>query len=166
MEFLMSLLADGYTWYTISFVIFAFIIFKLGVPVINAALDKRIEGIKKDLDEAENLRIEAQEMLAQYQRKYRDAEIESEKIIETARENAQAYREKAEAEMNELINRREEQLKDRLKRMEQNAIAEIKAYAADLAMNAANQIIIEKLDKSTNAKLVKQSIANIEANIH
>ena len=162
----MSLLADGYTWYTISFVIFAFIIFKLGVPVINAALDKRIEGIKKDLDEAENLRIEAQEMLAQYQRKYRDAEIESEKIIETARENAQAYREKAEAEMNELINRREEQLKDRLKRMEQNAIAEIKAYAADLAMNAANQIIIEKLDKSTNAKLVKQSIANIEANIH
>ncbi len=162
----MALLADGYTWYTISFLIFAFIIFKLGMPVVNAALDKRIEGIKKDLNEAENLRIEAQEMLAQYQRKHRDAVQESEEIIAVARESAESYRANAEAEMKELMDRREDQLEDRLKRMEQNAISEIQAYAADLAMGAATQIIIDKLDKKTNAKLVEQSIANVEANIH
>ncbi len=166
MEFITTLLQDGYTWYTFSFLIFAFIILKLGGPVINAALDTRIDGIKKDLDEAENLRIEAQEMLAQYQRKQRDATEESEKIIATARESADAYIIKAEGEIKELMARREEQLNDRLKHMEQNAINEIQSYAADLAMKAANQIIIDTLDKNINEKLVKESIANVEANIH
>ncbi len=166
MEFLTTLLESGYTWYSFSFIIFAFIIFKFGAPVISAALDGRIAQIKKDLSEAESLRVEAQEMLAQYQRKHRDAVQESERMLETARENAAQFQAKAEADLEEIMERREAQLAERLSRMEQNAINEIQAYAADLAMNAASQIIIEKLDKKTNAKLVEQSIVNVEANIH
>ncbi len=162
----MELLQDTHVWFVFSFIIFVGIIFKLGRPALNALLDGRIEQIKKDLEESENLRVEAQEMLAQYQRKHRDAVQESDKIIATAKENAKQFKEKAEAELNELISRREAQLEDRLVRMEQNAINEIQAYAADLSMNAAAQIIAEKLDKKTNAKLVEQSIGSIEANIH
>ncbi len=166
MEFLTALLEDGYTWYTFSFLIFAFIIVKFGAPFMKTALDGRIEQIKKDLSEAESLRVEAQEMLAQYQRKHRDAVQESEQILKTARENAEQFKAKAEADLEEIMARREAQLEDRLKRMEQNAINEIQSYAAELAMNAASQIIIDKLDKKTNAKLVEESIVNIEANIH
>ena len=166
MEFLTELLADGYTWYTFSFLIFAAIIIKVASPIITSGLDSRIEEIKKDLAEAENLRVEAQEMLAQYQRKHRDAVQESEKIIKTARDNAEQFKAQAEADLDEIMQRREQQLESRLQRMEQNAISEIQAYAADLAMNAATQIIVDKLDKKTNSKLVEQSIANVEANIH
>ena len=166
MDFVTHLLQDGYTWYTFSFLIFVGLIVKFGVPVINKGLDSRIEQIKKDLAESESLRVEAQEMLAQYQRKHRDAVKESEKIIATARENAEKFKANAEAELNEIINRREQQLVERLNRMEQNAVNEIQAYAADLAINAATQIIIEKLDKKTNAKLVDQSIENVQSNIH
>ncbi len=166
MELLTELLADGYTWYTFSFIIFAAIIIKVASPIVSKALDTRIEGIKKDLEEAENLRVEAQEMLAQFQRKHRDAVHESEKIIENAKENARQFRQQAEAELDEIMQRREQQLESRLQRMEQNAISEIQAYAADLAMNAATQIIVDKLDKKTNSKLVEQSISDIESNIH
>ena len=166
MEFLTALLENGYTWYTFSFLIFAFIVFKFGAPFIVSALDGRIAQIKNDLKEAESLRVEAQEMLAQYQRKHRDTVKESEKMLDDARENAKQFKAKAEADLDEIMKRREAQLEERLKRMEQNAISEIQAYAADLAMNAASQIIIEKLDKKTNAKLVEKSIVNIEANIH
>ncbi|MGH1403139.1 MAG: F0F1 ATP synthase subunit B [Alphaproteobacteria bacterium] len=162
----MELLQDTHIWFIFSFIIFVGILFKFGMPALNSMLDGRIEQIKKDLEEAENLRVEAQEMLAQYQRKHRDAVQESDKIIATARENAQQFKEKAESELDELITRREAQLEERLIRMEQNAINEIQSYAADLAMNAAAQIIAEKLDKKTNAKLVEQSIGSIEANIH
>ncbi len=166
MEFLTAILEDGYIWYTFSFLIFGFIVIKLGRPIILSALDGRIEQIKKDLQEAESLRVEAQEMLAQYQRKHRDAVQESEAMLTAARENAEQFKAKAEADLEEVIKRREAQLEDRLKRMEQNAISEIQSYAADLAMNAASQIIIEKLDKKTNAKLVEQSIVDIETHIH
>ena len=162
----MDILLDGYTWYTISFVIFAAIVYKFGAPALSAMLDARIAEIKKELEQSESLRIEAQEMLAQYQRKHRDAVQESEKIIQTARENAEKFRAKAEKDLEELMTRREQQLEERLQRMEQNAINEIKAYAADLAMNAASQIVIDKLDKKTDAKLVDESIAGIDSNIH
>ncbi len=162
----MELLQDSHIWYIFSFVIFAGIIFKYGIPALNNLLDGRIEQIKKDIEEAESLRVEAQEMLAQYQRKHRDAVQESESIIANAKENAKQFKEKAEAELDEIIKRREAQLEDRLERMKQNAINEIQSHAADLAINATRQIIIEKLDKKANAQLVGQAIENIETNIH
>ncbi len=162
----MDALQDSNIWYLFSFIIFVGIIIKFGLPAFNKLLDTRIEQIRKDLEEAENLRVEAQEMLAQYQRKHRDAVKESEKIISTAKENAKQFKEKAEAELEEIIKRREAQLEDRLERMKQNAINEIQAHAADLAVNATKQIIIDKLDKKANSQLVEQSIMNIENNIH
>lgn len=159
-------LDDPNVWFTLSFVIFAGVIYKYGIPALNKMLDGRIAKIIEDLHEAENLRIEAQEMLAQYQRKHRDALDESKKILDTARENAEQYRVTVEAELEDTIARREQQLEDRMKRMEQNAITEIQGYAADLAMNAAKEIIAKKLDKSTNAKLVEEAIVNVERNIH
>ncbi len=162
----MELLQNSDVWFTFSFVIFAFIIMKYGLPAFNALLDSRIDDIKRDLKEAESLRVEAQEMLAQYQRKHRDAVQEAEKILETAKENAQQYKTQAEAELNDLIDRREAQLQDRLARMEQNAINDIQSHAADLAINAAKQIVLDKLDKKTGTKLVDGAIANVAVNIH
>lgn len=155
-----------YIWYTFSFIVFAFIVVKFGGPVFNAALDKRIAEIKTELKTAENLRIEAQEMLAQYQRKHRDALKESETIIKTAKESAQKIQAQAEADLEASMARREQQLVTRLQRMEEDALNEIKSYAANLAMEAARQIITEKLDKNTNAKLLEHSIQDIQANIH
>ncbi len=161
-----ELLYDTNFWYVLSFIIFAGVILKFGMPALNKLLDGRIEQIKSDLAEAENLRVEAQEMLAQYQRKHRDAVQESEQILAKAKENAEKFKASAEAELEEIIKRREVQLEERLNRMEQNAINEIQAYAADLAMSAAKQIIIDNLDKKTNSALVDSSIKNIESNIH
>ncbi|MBI1301989.1 MAG: hypothetical protein GC137_10110 [Alphaproteobacteria bacterium] len=161
-----SILENPYMWYTLSFLILCFIIYKFGGPAINKYLDGRIEDIKRDLQEAESLRVEAQEMLAQYQRKHRDAVQESEKILQKAKENAEKFRKTAEAELEAVMKRREQQLEERLKRMEQNAIDDIKSYAAQLAMNAAEQIVIDQLDKKTNTKLVDHSIDALEKNLH
>lgn len=159
-------LYDSNLWYVFSFVIFLGLVLKFGWPAITSLLDERISQIKTDLEEAENLRVEAQEMLAQYQRKHRDAVKEAEEIINKAKQSAKDYKKQAEADLDEIMQRREQQLTDRLKRMEQNAMNEIQAHAADLSMNAARQIVIEKLDKKTNAKLVDEAISNLETNIH
>lgn len=159
-------LSDEYFWYTISFVMFVGFLWKKALPIINSLLDGRIAQIIKNLEEAENLRVEAQEMLAQYQRKHRDALQESQKIIDTAKENARQYKEKALADLETTMKAREEQLTERLERMEQNAIGHIQTYAAELAMQAARQIIEENLDKKTNVKLVDDAIKSIEKNIH
>ena len=162
----MNFLNDPYIWLVFSFAIFCGILWKKGKGAFLALLDKRIELIREEIKTAENLRTEAQELLAQYQRKHRDALKDAEKIISNAEKQAAAIQQKAESELNESIERRERQLKERLERMEQSAINQIQAYAADLAIKATAEIIAHKLDKKANEKLVDQAIKDIDKNLH
>ncbi|MCB9983958.1 MAG: hypothetical protein H6861_09885 [Rhodospirillales bacterium] len=165
-----ELLADShhgaYIWYTISFIVFATIVYKFGKPAVLNYLDARIEAIREEISTAENLRVEAQEMLAQYQRKHKDAVKDAEKIVTNARKQAAEIQKKAEADLDETIARREKQLGERLERMKQNAQAEILEYASNLAIAATGEIIAEKLDKKANEKLVADTIKNVGANLH
>lgn len=161
-----EIFADEYTWLTISFLIFAFVVYKAGKGKILAMLDARIEAIRDELKTAENLRIEAQEMLAQYQRKHRDAVKDSERIIATAQKQADEIRRQAEKELDETIALRERQLAQRLDRLKQNAVDEIREYAANLAIAATAEIISEKLDKKANEKLVDQAIKDVGKSFH
>ncbi len=162
----MDFLMDTHIWYAISFVAFAFVVYKYGKPVILKYLDVQIEAVREELRTAENLRIEAQELLAQYQRKHRDAVEEAQGIIKHAEQHAAEIRLKAERDLDEILARREKQLKDRLKRMEVAAVNEIQSYAANLAIEATAEIIAEKLDKKTNETLVESSIQDIGQKLH
>lgn len=155
----MAILEDSMIWLALSFLIFAFIVYKFGKAAFLSILDKRITQIKTELETAESLRIEAQEMLAQYQRKQRDAETEAETIIAKAEQHAIEIRKNAEAQLEETLMRREKQIKDRLTQMEVKAIQEIRTHAAALAVEATAQIIQDNLDKKSGEKLVDASVA-------
>lgn len=157
----MELLQDTYIWYIFSFAIFIVIAVKFGKSAILGMLDSRIEQIRKDIEEAENLNTEAQEMLAQYQRKYRDAIQEADEITKTAKDHATAQVAEADKQLKETIARREKQLQDRIQAMEETAKKEIQSYAAQLSVNAATQIIQDKLDKKANENLIESGIKNV-----
>lgn len=158
-----ELLQDTNVWVLLSFLIFAFVMYKFGVGKFLGLLDSRIEEIKTEIDTAENLRVEAQELLAQYQRKQRDAETEAAQIVANAKEHAKKISDQAKAELEESMNRRETQLKDRLARMEAQAMQDIKAHAARLAVEATKEIIATHLekDKSLRDRLISDSVADI-----
>ena len=161
----MDFLQDANNWVFISFVIFAFIFIKKGKAALLGKLDARIEEIRKEIETAESLRIEAQELLAQYQRKQRDAAKEAEAIVSHARESAVQIRREAEIALKETIARREEQLQDRLQRMEEKAINDIRAYAAELAVRATREIIVSEMDAATNEGMVDKSIKAVSGKL-
>lgn len=161
-----SLIQDPTAWLAVSFVLFMIVLYKKGKGALTSMLDARIEGIREEIETAENLRVEAQELLAQYQRKHRDAVKEAEQIIADAEKRAEEITKAADAELKEITKRREKQLKDRLDRLEQSAIGEIRSYAADLAIKATAEIIADNLDKKTNDKLVDEAIKELPGNIH
>jgi len=157
----MDFLVDSYFWYLVSFAMFAGIIWKYGKPALLNYIDNRIAAIREEIAQAESLRTEAHELLAQYQRKHRDAVNEAEGIIKNAQHHAKEIRAQAESEIEETIGRREKQLEERIARMEQSAIEEIKTHTANLAIEATASIIADKLDKKANQNLVDASIKNI-----
>lgn len=162
----MEFLNDPGIWLLASFVIFVGLIVKFGKAALLGMLDARINAIREEIKTAENLRIEAQEMLAQYQRKHKDSMKDAEQILETAKEQASEIKKQADVELKETIKRREKQLTERLDRMKQTAKDEIREYAANLAIEATSEIIADKLDKKANDKLVDAAIKNVGANIH
>jgi len=163
---LMELLQDTNVWLIFSFLILCFIMVKYGKNAVTNMLDNRIDVIKTELQTAESLRVEAQELLAQYQRKQRDAEQEAETIIAKAEKHALEIRKLAEAQLAETLERREQQLKDRLAQMEHSAIQEIREHAANLAVQATAQIISEKMDKKATDRLMQDAVTAVAKNIH
>lgn len=160
-----ALYHDTSLWLAVSFVLFAYILWAKGWPVIDAALQSRINDIREELKNAENLRIEAQEMLAQYQRKNRDSLREAEVILRNAEKQAEHMRREAETSLQTMLTRREAQLTEKLSMMKTDAIAEIRDYASALSIQATREIILETLDAAAHENLTSQSIASLPRNI-
>lgn len=157
--------SDAHTWVLVSFLLFAFVAFRYGKKAFLSKLDTQIDTIRDDIKSAESLRIEAQELLAQYQRKQRDATKEAEEIIAGAKSAAAMIRTESEKELQALMARKEVQLGERLKRMEETAKAEIQTYAAELAIKATAEIIHSKLDQAANDRLIDASIQAVSTQL-
>ena len=148
-------------WVAFSFIIFVALAVKFGGKGIIGALDKKIAEIKSEIETAERLKAEAQALLAEFQTKQRDAEKAAAEIIEQAKASALAVQKMAESDLAETMERREAQLADRLKRIEEKAIADIQNHAAELAMKATREIVAKTLDDKASTKLVDQAIASV-----
>ena len=79
-------------WGTISFVVLFVLLWKFAWPGIKKGMDARTERIRDDLDAAEAAKTEAEHVLDDYQAQLADARNESARIIEEARQQADALR--------------------------------------------------------------------------
>lgn len=157
-------LSDSNNWVLLSFILFVALAFKLGRKSVTNALDNHINKAKQDVEEAERLRVEAQELLSKYQRLQRETAADAENVVKTAEEHAAKIRETAEKELETELARREEQLKERLSLMETQAIEEMRSYAADLAVKATREIIVENIDNKKAKALNDKAISDIAEN--
>jgi F-type H+-transporting ATPase subunit b len=157
----MALFQDSNFWVLLSFLLFIAIFLRYGKSAALGILDKKIETIRTELTQAETLRVEAQELLAEYQRKHKDAMKEAEKIIAEAKNNAQNIRAKAKEDAKKAEERREKQLQEKLTRIEQNARSEIETYIAKIAVQSAAHVLSNKIDAKTDKVIISNTLDNI-----
>ena len=155
-----GLLGDTSFWVLMSTAIFAVVAWKKGRGPLLDMLDTRTAKIKAELDEAERLRIEAQDLLSECQKKHRDAIQTAQKIIDNAQQTAKRLEDEAQTKLEDSLKRREEQLLDRITRAEAAAVQELRDQAADIASRAAEILLEDALNKK-GGKLVDDAIAEI-----
>ena len=143
----------------LAFIAFFVLLARFGVHrTLAKSLDDRAGAIRNELDEAKRLREEAQEMLASFQRKQREAEAEAEAIIAQAKSEAKSLKAEARKEMAERLDRRTAMAEQRIAQAEAQAAAEVKAAAAELAASAAEEILRSRLKKTDLNKIVDADI--------
>ena len=154
-------------WVAVSFVGFLVILIYYKIPALLAkALDERAAAIRKELDEARRLRDEAQNLLNDYQKKYRNAGLEAESIIEQARGEAEAYTKETRASLAESLERRTRQAEEKIARAEAQAVDEVRAAAVDTALAAAERILREKASGAAGAALIDDSIRGLKGRLN
>ena len=118
----MEFLNDPTFWVLVAFMIFVVLATKPIYSLISDGLDKRTEKIRNDIEEAENLRKEAQDLLASYQRKQRDAMNEVEEIRNQAIAEADKILNQGRKNLEESIERRRKLALERIAQAETQAI--------------------------------------------
>jgi F-type H+-transporting ATPase subunit b len=155
-----SFLADPHSWVLFSTIIFAIIAYVKGKQPLLSMLDARTARIKTDLAEAERLKQEAQTLLADYQKKHRDAVQIAQKIIDNAQAAAVQMQKDAEVKLSDNLKRRETMLLERIARAEAAAVQELRHQAADIAATAAEKLLAEAMSKR-GTKLVNEAIEEL-----
>jgi len=150
----------------VAFVITIALIGKTVYQKISCALDERNEGIRSDIEEATRLREEAQDLLASYERKQRNAANEAKEIAERAKGDAEYLAEKAATDLDAMIERRKRQAKDRIAQAEVTARDEIRAATIDVALEASRRILADKVSGKKGAALIDAAIKNLPSLLH
>jgi F-type H+-transporting ATPase subunit b len=161
------MLASPELWVLVSFVLFLALLVYYKIPdKVVKALDNRADRIRAELEEARRLREEAQSILADYQRKRRDAEKEAEDIIAMARREAQFYAEESRKALNESLQRRVRLAEEKISRAEEQAVQDIRSQSADAAVAAAETIVARELKGDSAGDLVSKGIREVSTKLN
>lgn len=153
---------DATVWVSIAMLVFLGILAWKKVPAaIGAMLDGKIAEISKQLNEAEQLRLDAESLKAEYEAKLARAAKEAEELRARADAEAEALVEKAKADATALIGRRKQMAEDRIAAAEASALSEVRAAVAKAATEAAAKLIADKHDAKADKALVDDAIAAV-----
>lgn len=150
----------------LALVIFLGMMVFFGVPkIIGKMLDGKIKQIETDIAEAKRLRDEAAALLVEYEQKRVAAEAEAEGIITAAKEEATRLTAEAQASLAELVARRTKSVEDKIAQAEAQAVAEVRARSADLAIEAARAVLTDEMNKK-GGKVIDAAIADVAGRLN
>ena len=151
----------------VGLLLFLALIAYLKVPGMMAkGLDARAEKIQNELAEAKRLREEAQHLLAEYQRKRKDAEAEAAGIVAAAEREASLLTAEAKQKTEEYVTRRTALSEQKIRQAEADAINAVRAAAVDLAVAAAEKVIVAKADAATGKALFDNAISEVKTRLN
>jgi F-type H+-transporting ATPase subunit b len=158
---------DPETWVAIAFVILMAGFGYLGIHrTVLKALDNRTARIKAELDDARRLKDEAAKVLGDYKARRASAEREAAEIVAGARAEAERIAADAKAKMEDFVARRTKAAESMIAHAEAQAVADVRAAAAEAAVNAATRILSGTVKGDIADNLLSKGIAEVRQKLN
>ncbi|MHA1180084.1 MAG: F0F1 ATP synthase subunit B [Alphaproteobacteria bacterium] len=159
--------ADPVFWVMIAFIGFVALLIYYGVPgAVGKALDDRAKAIRADLDEARRLRDEAHALLADYQRRSREAEDETKTILEQAKREGEALAAETRKNLQESVERRTKLAEEKIERAEAQALSDVRTAAVESAIAVAEKILKSRVAGATANTLIENGIRDLDGKLN
>jgi F-type H+-transporting ATPase subunit b len=154
---------DELVWGILSFLVLLFVMWKFAYPAVQKGMEARTERIRADLDAAESAKTEATSVLDGYRAELAGAKSEAGRIIEEARQAADALKKDQEARLQtELADIRTRATAD-IEAAKVQAIADLRGEVAQLAVGAASVVVHKNLDPATQTQLIEDYINQVSS---
>jgi F-type H+-transporting ATPase subunit b len=155
------------TWVAIAFIILMAMFAWLGIHrTVLTALDHRAQRIKAELDDAKRLKDEAAKLLADYQARRASAEREAQEIVTNAKAEAERIAAEARTRMEDFVARRTKTAENKIALAEAQALADVRAAAAEAAVAAASTVLSQSVKGSVADDLLAKGIAEVKAKLN
>jgi F-type H+-transporting ATPase subunit b len=159
--------AEPEFWVAVAFVILMSVFAYLGIHrTVLKALDHRSERIKAELDDARRLKEEAAKLLAEYKARRASAEREAQDIIASAKTEAERIASEAKTKMEDFVARRTKTAESKIALAEAQALADVRAAAADAAVTAASTILSQTVKGGLAEDLLAKGIAEVREKLN
>ncbi|MHA3976124.1 F0F1 ATP synthase subunit B family protein [Halovulum sp. GXIMD14794] len=151
----------------LGFLLFVAVLLWFKVPgKLTSALDARAATIRKELDDARALREEAQQVLAEFEKRKKEVATQAAGIVSSAKTEAEAAAKEARKDLEASIERRLKAATEQIASAEEAAVREVRERAVNVATAAAAQVIAQKMDPARANALVDTAIENIRGKLH
>jgi F-type H+-transporting ATPase subunit b len=151
----------------LAFLVFVGILLWAKVPAkLGAMLDARAAQIRAELDEAKALREEARVLLSSYEKKQKEVQEQSERIVAAARDEAMAAAAQAKEDLKVTIARRLTAAEEQLAAAEAGALRKVREQAIQVAVAAAGSVLARQTTAASAAASIDAAIGQVEAKLH
>jgi F-type H+-transporting ATPase subunit b len=149
-------------WTIVCFLVVLFVLKKWAFGPIQQLIDTRRDKIQQAIDEADNARAEARNLLEEHKKLIGQAKTESEEILAEARRVADAQRERVREETDEDRQRRLEETKRQIEQATTQALGQIRDEVGKLSLLAAEKITRKSLNEADQKRLIDEALAEID----
>jgi len=153
-------------WVGVAFVLFLALIWRAEAHrSVASALDERSKKASAELGEARRLKEEAKALLAEYQKKQREAEGEAASIVAQAKMEAEEIAAEAKTRMEEFVSRRTKMAETKIAQAEVQALADVRAAAAEAAVRASEKVLSDSVKGKVASDLLSAAIRDVKARL-
>ena len=149
--------------YLLNFAVLAVILYFFAYKKILGVLDDRSNRIRESLEEADRVRVQAQEQTEQMQRTLDEGRQAGQQVLQEAREAAERYREAQQVQARTQAEGMIERARAEIQTERDAALEQVRAEFAGLAVTAAERIIHRSLDEASHRDLIDEVLTEGEA---
>ena len=153
------MIIDAAFWVTVSFFIFCGGLIYLKVPQkINNSLTNQINEIKKEIDEAEKIKVETKNLLSNYENKIDKSIKETKTIINNAKKDCEKIILAKTEKFHQLMENRKRNAEQKIAQMKENALSDIKNISIKISIQTVKNLIKNSIDKNKLEKIYTKSL--------
>jgi F-type H+-transporting ATPase subunit b len=149
-------------WTLLAFGVTMYFLKRFAFPRISKALEDRANAIRKNIEESERQREEADKLLAEYRKRLTEAREQADDIVARARGAADNLKSEAagegSAKREELVAAARKDIEAETRR----SLEQIRKEVADLTVLATERVVRKSLDEDDHKRLVEEALAEAD----